>query len=280
MPELPEVETVRRGLLPVFQGQSLTSVSIRRPNLRFPFPLQFAERLRGRTVTAIDRRGKLLLIRLDDGMIWLAHLGMSGHFRVEDGQAGTLLAHDHVVATTAAGRRVIFCDPRRFGYMDLCDEALIEDHPRVKGIGPDPLGPHFSAKFLASRFAGRKIHAKAVLMEQSAVAGMGNIYASESLFRAAISPLRSASSISTRRIGILASAIVEVFLEAIAAGGSSLRDHVLPTGQLGYFQHRFAVYDREGQPCPGCTCEIRKTGGIRRIVLNGRATYFCAQRQR
>jgi len=280
MPELPEVETVRRGLLPVLQGQRLTSVDVRRPNLRFPFPPGLAEHLRGRTVTTIDRRGKLLLIRLHDGMVWLAHLGMSGRFRVEDGEASALSPHDHVIATTTAGRRVIFCDPRRFGYMDLCEEALLDRHPRVKGIGPDPLGPHFSAPFLASRFAGRKIQAKAVLMDQSSVAGMGNIYASESLFHAAISPLRQASSISARRIETLTTAILDVFDDAIAAGGSSLRDHVLPTGQLGYFQHRFAVYDREGKPCPGCTCEHTRTGGIRRIVLNGRATYFCAQKQR
>jgi formamidopyrimidine-DNA glycosylase len=280
MPELPEVETVRRGLLPVLQGRQLVEVSLRRPDLRFPLPDAFASRIEGRRVEGIERRGKYLLIGLDSGEVWLAHLGMSGRFCVEQGDPSPIERHDHVVIRTDDGATVRYNDPRRFGFMDLLDAADIDRHPHFANLGPDPLGDDFTAAFLAARFAGRVAPLKSVLLDQRVVAGMGNIYASESLFRAGLSPLRAAASVQGRRVARLVAAIREVFVEAIAAGGSSLRDHRQPSGELGFFQHRFAVYGRAGAPCPGCRCDAARTGGIRRIVQSGRSTFYCGHRQR
>jgi formamidopyrimidine-DNA glycosylase len=280
MPELPEVETVRRGLVPVLVGRRLVEVSLRRPDLRFALPAHFAERLRGQRVEGIDRRGKYLLIRLATGVVWLAHLGMSGRFCIESDDTPLPGAHDHLLVRTDDGTRVRFHDPRRFGYMDLTPADLLEAHPHLAGLGPDPLGPEFTAGYLAARLAGRMIPLKAALLEQRAVAGMGNIYASESLFRAGLSPKRTAATIPGRRAERLVQAILQVFEDAIAAGGSSLRDHRHPSGELGFFQHRFAVYGRAGEPCPGCDCNLTRTGGIRRIVQSGRSTFYCGHRQR
>jgi len=280
MPELPEVETVRRGLAPVLVGRRLVEVAQRRPDLRSPLPTRFAERLRGRRIEGIDRRGKYLLIRLDADEVWLAHLGMSGRFCIEGEEAPALGAHDHLVIRTDDGARVRFHDPRRFGYMDLVPAGALDAHPHLASLGPDPLGPAFSAGYLAARLATRLMPLKAALLDQRVVAGMGNIYASESLFRAGLSPKRAAATIPGRRAERLVAAIRQVFEEAIAAGGSSLRDHRQPSGELGFFQHRFAVYGRAGEPCPGCDCDATRTGGIRRILQSGRSTFFCGRRQR
>lgn len=280
MPELPEVETVRRGLLPVLAGRRLAEVEQHRPDLRFPLPEGFARRLRGRRIEDIDRRGKYLLIRLDQGEVWLAHLGMSGRFCVHAGSPPPLGVHDHVVVRTEDGTTVRFHDPRRFGFMDLVAAEELERNPHLACLGPDPLGPEFTAAYLAGRLAGRLAPLKAALLDQHVVAGMGNIYASESLFRARLSPLRTAGSVSSAEMKRLVAAIRAVFIAAIAAGGSSLRDHRHPSGELGLFQHGFAVYGRPGEPCPGCRCQLARTGGIRRIVQSGRSTFYCGHRQR
>jgi formamidopyrimidine-DNA glycosylase (fpg) len=280
MPELPEVETVRRGLAPGLVGRRLVHVLQRRADLRFPLPDRFAARLSGRRIETIDRRGKFLLLTLDDGWVWLAHLGMSGRFCIDPaGVAGTE-AHDHLVLLTDAGTAVTFHDPRRFGFMDLIAPGGLDAHPMLARLGPDPLGPDFDADWLAARLAGRRMPVKAALLDQGVVAGMGNIYASESLFRARISPERPAATVSAGQARTLARAIRRTFEDAIAAGGSSLRDHRQPTGELGFFQHSFAVYGRAGRPCPDCCCNVAETGGIRRIVQSGRATFFCGRRQR
>jgi formamidopyrimidine-DNA glycosylase len=280
MPELPEVETVRRGLIPVLVGKRLVGVTQRRSDLRFPLPPAFAERLGGRRVEGIERRGKYLLIRLDDAEVWLAHLGMSGHFCVEAGDAPPLGPHDHVVILTEDGITVRFHDARRFGFMDLVPAEGLDRHPHLASLGPDPLGPEFTAGYLARQLAGRLSPLKAALLDQRVVAGMGNIYASESLFRAALSPKRTATTVQGRRAERLVAMIKEVFEDAIDAGGSSLRDHRQPSGELGFFQHRFAVYGRAGEPCLGCRCDVARTGGIRRIVQSGRSTFYCGHRQR
>ena len=280
MPELPEVETVRRGLARALEGRCLTGVENRRADLRFPLPPRFRQRLSGRTVETIGRRGKFLLIRLSGGLTLIAHLGMSGRFRVFDGPLPPLEPHDHVVFETDAGATVRFHDPRRFGFMDLIDTANAVRHPMLARLGPEPLGEGFSGGVLAPLLKGRRAPIKAALLDQSVVAGLGNIYACEALFRAGISPKRTAATVQGGRADRLASAIKEVLADAIAAGGSSLRDHRQTSGELGYFQTAFAVYDREGRPCPGCTCDPVATGGVRRIAQSGRSTFYCARKQR
>lgn len=280
MPELPEVETVRSGLEPVLTGRTLRDVVVRRPDLRFPLPEDFAGRLRGRAVVSVDRRAKFLLIRLDDGMVWLAHLGMSGRFRIGDAEGATADPHEHVLVRTDDGVGIRFHDPRRFGFMDLIREDDLPNHPRLANLGPEPLGEAFTADHLARHFAGRAAPVKAVLLDQGAVAGMGNIYASESLFRARVSPRLAAAALTATRIERLTGAITSTFREAIAAGGSTLRDHRRPSGELGTFQNDFAVYGREGLPCPGCRCDPAAGGGISRIVQSGRSTFYCRRRQR
>lgn len=280
MPELPEVETVRRGLAPVLVGRRLIGVVARRPDLRWPLPADFARRLRGRRVVAVDRRGKFLLLRLDAGIVLLAHLGMSGRFRITAHDDPPLDAHDHVVLSTDAGVSIRYHDPRRFGFLDIVNAAVLADHPMLAKLGPEPLGRQFTGDRLAAVLAGRSLPIKAALLDQSTVAGMGNIYASESLFRARLDPTRPASGVDGRQIRRLVAAIRAVLREAIAAGGATLRDHRAPSGELGTFQHGFAVYGRAGEACPGCTCDRARTGGIRRIVQAGRATFYCAKRQR
>ncbi|MBK8209025.1 MAG: bifunctional DNA-formamidopyrimidine glycosylase/DNA-(apurinic or apyrimidinic site) lyase [Rhodospirillales bacterium] len=280
MPELPEVETVRRGLLPVLAGHRLAVVEQRRSDLRFPLPVDFARRLAGRRIENIERRGKYLLIRLDADEVWLAHLGMSGRFCIDGPDTPAPGPHDHVLLRTDSGVCVRFHDPRRFGFMDLVPAEALDRCPHLAGLGPDPLGPAFDGAYLAGSLAARRTPLKAALLDQRVVAGMGNIYASESLFRARLSPARMAATVGGKRVDRLVAAIKEVFAEAIAAGGSSLRDHRQPSGELGFFQHGFAVYGRAGEPCPGCRCQPARTGGIRRIVQSGRSTFYCGLRQR
>jgi len=280
MPELPEVETVVRGLRPVLEGRRLARVVQRRPDLRWPLPAGFAARLEGRRVERVRRRAKYILADLDDGTVLIAHLGMSGRMVVGNDPQAPYGTHDHVVFDTEDGATVRFNDARRFGMMDLATQADWEAHPLIRGLGPEPLGNGFNAAVLSERLAGRLSPVKAALLDQAVVAGLGNIYVNEALFRAGISPLRAACTVVGARAERLAAAIRAVLDEAIAAGGSSLRDHVQVTGELGYFQHRFGVYGREGEPCPGCTCDAARTGGIRRTVQAGRSTFHCPRRQR
>jgi formamidopyrimidine-DNA glycosylase len=276
MPELPEVETVRRGLAPVLEGSRIVRVLVRRPDLRRPLPDDFAGRIEGRRVLSCGRRGKYLLIHLDDGQVLIVHLGMSGRILIFRDALPPLDAHDHVIFETDGGVTIRYNDQRRFGLMDLAPADTLDSHPLLAGLGPEPLGNAFSGPILAQRLAHRSSPLKSALMDQSVVAGLGNIYVCESLFRAGLSPRRKAGTVGPVRARRLADAIRQVLGEAIEAGGSSLRDHRLPSGELGYFQHTCAVYGREGEPCPGCTCG----GAVRRIVQSGRSTFYCPRRQR
>ncbi|HVH77044.1 MAG TPA: bifunctional DNA-formamidopyrimidine glycosylase/DNA-(apurinic or apyrimidinic site) lyase [Stellaceae bacterium] len=275
MPELPEVETVRRGLALKISGRTIVRAQLNRADLRRPFPPALARRLDGAHIGALQRRGKYILIELDGDGLLLLHLGMSG--RVTAGGAELPAArHDHVVLTLDDGTVVRFNDARRFGTIDYLRREEAARHPLLAGLGPEPLDPGFDGAYLAKALAGKHTPIKSALIDQRIVAGLGNIYACEALYRARLSPRRLAASIGPERAKRLAAAIREVLEEAITAGGSSLRDYVQADGELGYFQHRWAVYGREGEPCPGCTC----AEGVRRIVQAGRSTFFCAKRQR
>ncbi|HIE19578.1 MAG TPA: bifunctional DNA-formamidopyrimidine glycosylase/DNA-(apurinic or apyrimidinic site) lyase [Rhodospirillales bacterium] len=280
MPELPEVETVRQGLADVLEGRRLHRVQAMRPDLRFPLPENFEGRLSGRQVEKLARRGKYLLIHLQERLTLIAHLGMSGRFRIFNTSPPPLERHDHVVFEAEGGISVRFNDPRRFGFMDLADTDTLAGHKMLKNMGPEPLANDFNGPVLAAALKGRKSPIKAALLDQSVIAGMGNIYVSEALFRAGLSPKRKSGTVQGGRAENLARAIRDVLNEPIAAGGSSLRDHRQPSGELGYFQHSFAVYGCTGQPCPGCTCDPTRTGGIRRITQSGRSTFYCAAKQR
>jgi formamidopyrimidine-DNA glycosylase len=286
MPELPEVETVRRGLVPAMQGARFLAVSARRKDLRWPLPPAFADRLKGVTVERLSRRGKYLLAELSGGHTLVMHLGMSGSFRVSNGLAADEppapeSAHDHVVFVMSSGATVIFNDPRRFGFMLLIRSAELRTHKLMRAIGPEPLEAAFDGAALGHACAGRAVSLKTALSDQKIVAGLGNIYVCEALNRARLSPRRKAATLAGRgaakkRADALAAAIKTVLEDAIEAGGSSLRDHRRPDGELGLFQHRFRVYDRAGAPCPNRGC----TGHIRRIVQNARSTFFCPVCQR
>ncbi|TPL45813.1 bifunctional DNA-formamidopyrimidine glycosylase/DNA-(apurinic or apyrimidinic site) lyase [Mesorhizobium sp. B2-4-6] len=296
MPELPEVETVRRGLQPVLEGARLVKVEARRPDLRFPFPERFSERLTGKTVTALGRRAKYLTMHIENGPVLICHLGMSGSFRVEAAAGSDVpgvfhrersksAAHDHVVFDVVSPKhersRVIFNDPRRFGFM-LFAEGAPDTHPMLAGRGIEPTGNALDGPLLASLLKDRRSPLKAALLDQRLIAGLGNIYVAEALWRAGLSPLREAGTIAgsakkaEEQSARLAEAIRSVIADAIAAGGSSLRDYVQADGSLGYFQHSFAVYDREGEPCPKPGCR----GHIERIVQSGRSTFYCRTCQR
>ena len=287
MPELPEVETVRRGLAEAMEGERFGKVEVHRGDLRWPLPRDFAQRLKGTTVTGIGRRAKYLLADLSSGDVLVMHLGMSGSFYVFREKAKRIgryyrerakhLAHDHVVFHMSSGATVTFNDPRRFGSMKLVARQKLDAEPLLNGLGPEPLGNAFDAAMLARACRGKKTSLKAALLDQRLVAGLGNIYVCEALHRALLSPKRMASTIAGRkgepneRAGRLVESIKAVLNEAIKVGGSSLRDHRLTDGDLGMFQHRFRVYDREGEPCrtPGCR------GTVKRIVQNGRSTFYC-----
>jgi len=287
MPELPEVETVRRGLERAMQGERIARVEVRRGDLRWPLAKDFAQRLQGKTVTGLGRRAKYLLVDFSSGDVLLMHLGMSGSFHVFVGNDQKLgryyherakaLAHDHVVFHLASGARVTFNDPRRFGSMKILPRAALDAEPLLRGLGPEPLGNAFDAAMLARACHGKQTSLKAALLDQRVVAGLGNIYVCEALYRAHLSPKRRASTIAERdrapndRAERLVEAVKAVLTDAIKDGGSSLRDHRLTDGELGMFQHHFRVYDRAGEPCrtPGCR------GVIKRIVQNGRSTFYC-----
>ncbi|MGE3303597.1 MAG: bifunctional DNA-formamidopyrimidine glycosylase/DNA-(apurinic or apyrimidinic site) lyase [Hyphomonadaceae bacterium] len=284
MPELPEVETVRRGLQPALEGARLTRVQANRSDLRFPLPENFVRRLTGARIERLGRRGKYLTAALDSGETLAMHLGMSGRFTIigAERQAERFhyapavdAAHTHVVFETEAGARVEYNDPRRFGYMTLMETVGLEMHPLFVGMGPEPLGNEFGAATLAAAFARRKQNVKATLLDQRVVAGLGNIYVCEALHCAAVSPRRAAGRVTGAGREALSAAIRAVLEAAIEAGGSSLKDYAQADGALGYFQHRFAVYDREGAACPRAGCG----GVVRRIVQAGRSTFFCPRCQ-
>ena len=289
MPELPEVETVRRGLQPVMEGDRIARVEARRGDLRFPLQADFVRRLDGQMVTGLGRRAKYLLCDLASGDVLVMHLGMSGSFRVI-GTAGAKTpgvfhhargeerTHDHIVFHMAAGPTVLFNDPRRFGYMKIVARQHLDQEPLLRGLGPEPLGNEFDAATLAISCADKKTSLKAALLDQRVVAGLGNIYVCEALHRAHLSPRRSPSTLATRakaptdHARRLVSAIRAVLNDAIEAGGSSLRDHRQTNGELGYFQKSFRVYDREGEKCPTPKCK----GRVKRFTQNGRSTFWCA----
>ncbi len=290
MPELPEVETVRRGLQPVMEGSKIISAEARRKDLRFPFQKDFVARLKGQTVTGLGRRAKYLMADLGSGDVLLMHLGMSGSFRIQkdkDAQTpgqfhhprGKNGAHDHVVFHMSSGASVIFNDPRRFGYMKIIARNELDEEPLLRGLGPEPLGNEFDAAMLAASCEDKATTLKAALLDQRVVAGLGNIYVCEALYRAHLSPKRQASTLADRKGGPtdhakrLVDAIHTVLNQAIKAGGSSLRDHRQTDGELGYFQHHFLVYDREGQKC-GCG------GVVKRFTQNGRSTFWCPKCQK
>ena len=277
MPELPEVETVRRGLEPVLEGRRIVDVELRRPDLRIPFPPDFATRVAGRTVAGLRRRAKYLLLDLDDGQVVICHLGMSGRMLVEPrGRNMPPRGHDHVVLTLEDGNRVVFNDHRRFGLMTLTTRTSEGDHPLLAHLASDPLDEAFTPATLFAGLAGRKTPIKAALLNQAIVGGVGNIYACEALHRARISPRRLAANVGPGRCAALTRALRDVLRLAIAAGGSSLRDHRQASGELGYFQHDFRVYGRENARCPAKLCG----GTIRRIVQSNRSTFYCGRCQR
>ena len=287
MPELPEVETVRRGLAPVLEGARLVRVRQNRPDLRFPFPDRFPERLEGATVERIERRAQYLLMPLSTGETWVTHLGMTGRFTLDGEQLGEFEEaapiagkHEHLslcaqrdgLQGTTSLTRIGFADARRFGFMGLIPSDAVEAHPWFAGIGPEPLGNHFSAAHLAEAFRGKTQNIKVSLLDQRIVAGLGNIYVCEALYRAHISPLTPAGKVSRPRLEILTAEIRRVLEDAILAGGSTLRDFANADGGQGYFQHSFDAYGREGQPCRTPDC----SGVIRRIVQSGRSTFYCS----
>jgi formamidopyrimidine-DNA glycosylase len=296
VPELPEVETVRRGLAPVMEGAVIDRVEQRRPDLRFPFPERFAEQLAGARIVALGRRAKYLLVNLDRGPVLICHLGMSGSFRIEAGgdahmpgvfhhERSKLAAHDHVVfhlSRPEGPSRVVFNDPRRFGFMLFADPGELYSHPLLADLGVEPTGNALDGTLINRLFRNKQAPLKAALLDQTLIAGLGNIYVCEALWRAKLSPKRAAGTISsaktpgTARTQRLAESIRAVIADAIAAGGSSLRDYVHADGSLGYFQHSFSVYDREGEPCPRMAC----SGVVTRVVQSGRSTFYCPVCQR
>lgn len=283
MPELPEVETVRRGLAPVMEGRVIARAEVNRPDLRWPFPPRMAARLIGARVERLGRRSKYLLADLSTGETLIVHLGMSGRMLVSGEALGVFhhahpapQKHDHVVLDMEGGARVTFNDARRFGAMDLIETERTQEHWLLAGLGPEPLGNAFHEAYLVSRLKGRMTPVKAALLDQRVVAGLGNIYVCEALHRAGISPRRKAGRIAATRVAALVPVIREVLSEAIAAGGSSLRDYRHADGELGYFQHNFRVYGREGGACPTDGC----TGTVARITQSGRSSFYCPQCQR
>ena len=298
MPELPEVETVRRGLAPIMEGATVERLELRRPDLRFPFPDQFAEFLEGQQVVSVGRRAKYLLVDMANGQVIIMHLGMSGSFRIEEDAIGNktpgvfhhektrLAAHDHVTfhlrQQSGQTARVIYNDPRRFGFMLMCKRSELVDHPTFRNMGVEPVGNALTPDVLAQALLKKGTPLKSALLDQSVIAGLGNIYVCEALWRSKLSPKRKAGTLvkasgkPTDRLVTLEKHIRDVIADAIKAGGSSLRDHAQTDGSLGYFQHSFAAYDREGKPCrhEGCGKSIS------RIVQSGRSTFYCSSCQR
>ena len=286
MPELPEVETVCRGLRPVLEGRRLSRVVQRRPDLRFPFPPDLTKRLEGRRIARIARRAKYILMHVESAEaeeeVLLCHLGMSGRMTLCSAPFEPFEKHDHLVLETEEGGQVRFNDARRFGFVDLFSASAMDQHPMLKDLGPEPLGNAFNGPTLAAALKGKRTPIKAALLDQRVVAGLGNIYVCEALFDARLSPRRQAYTVQGARAERLAAAVRAVLLRAIEAGGSSLRDYVQASGELGYFQHQWSVYGREGERCPRCGAEgtAKTSCRIERIVQSGRSTFYCGRTQR
>lgn len=283
MPELPEVETVRRGLMPAMEGKQILLATVNREGLRWPFPVEMAHRLTGATVKTLRRRSKYILADLSTQETLLIHLGMSGRMLISGRMLGDFhqdhpapQKHDHVIFDMDGGVRVTFNDARRFGAMDLFPTASAEAHPLLQALGPEPLGNGFDENYLIQRLKGRNTPIKSALLDQHIIAGLGNIYVCETLFRARIAPTIKAGDLDSAQVASLVPIIRAVLAEAIEAGGSSLRDFRQADGELGYFQHRFHVYDREGEPCASTGC----TAVIQRLVQSGRSSFFCPACQR
>lgn len=287
MPELPEVETVKRGIEQIITGATIKAVNQRRADLRIPFPPELKKRLCGLRVETITRRAKYILLHLSNQTILVLHLGMSGRVLLsqdkdknkEKNKHNPLSKHDHLVLTFNNGATLIFNDPRRFGMVLLIATAEQNTHPAFKNMGPEPLGNRFSAAFLQDRLKNKKTSIKAALLDQKIVAGLGNIYVCEALFYSGIAPQRPAQSLTKSELDTLVQQIRIVLTKAIDAGGSSLKDYRTASGDLGYFQFSFAVYDREGKPCPRCHCDVSTTGGVKRITQSGRSSFYCPRKQ-
>lgn len=281
MPELPEVETVCRGLAKAVSGKTLARLELRRKGLRFPFPKGLAQKCAQQRIAAIRRRAKYILIHLTSGNVLIAHLGMSGRMVIAaPDEKYKAEKHDHVIFHFTDGTRIVFNDARRFGVLDIAPEKDLPQSRHFAHLGPEPMGDDFTPAYLAAKLAEKKTAIKIAIMDQALVVGVGNIYAAEALFDARIDPARPAHTLKPAEIKKLWAAIRRVLEKAIAAGGSSIRDYVQSDGELGYFQHQWAVYDKEGQKCRGCTCPLQKTGGIKRIAQGGRSTFYCPARQK
>ena len=280
MPELPEVETVCRGLSKALLGLRIAAITVNRKGLRIPFPARLPE-MAGARVESIDRRAKYILIRLNNAETMIVHLGMSGRMTITPrAETYSPEKHDHMLIKMQDGTQVVFNDARRFGLVDLVASNALGDHKLFQHLGPEPLEKGFDAAYLAEKLKDKKVAIKLAIMDQTVVVGVGNIYASEALFRAGISPRRRAKTLKKPEIAKLIAAIHKVLNDAIKAGGSSLRDYVQADGELGYFQHHWAVYDKAGAKCPGCSCDIGKTGGIRKMTQGARSTFYCPRKQK
>lgn len=280
MPELPEVETVCRGLSKALSGRRIEAIKINRKDLRIPFPARLAE-MAGARVESIGRRAKYILIRLNNDETMIVHLGMSGRMVIKSREDAYIPEkHDHLLMKMQDGTQVVFNDARRFGLVDLVASDALDQHRLFQHLGPEPLEKAFSADYLAQKLKDKKVAIKLAIMDQTVVVGVGNIYASEALFRAGINPKRRAKTLKKPEIAKLIESIRKVLQDAIKAGGSSLRDYVQADGELGYFQHHWAVYDKQGLKCPGCTCDIKKTGGIKKFTQGARSTFYCPQKQK
>ncbi len=281
MPELPEVETVKRGLAPYIEGQTINALRLSDKPLRAAPPNDVNAHVKNTQIIGTDRRGKYLLLSLSNNMTLIHHLGMSGSFRIEkEPEKAINKKHDHIIYEFQSGGRIVFHDPRRFGMLFICDSESVETHKAFANMGPEPLGNPFNASILREALKNKKAPIKTALLDQTVVAGLGNIYVCEALFSSSISPLRLASSLSLTECEILTREIKNTLNKAIESGGSSLRDHIQVDGKLGYFQHTFSVYDKQGLPCSGCTCNISKTGGVKRVKQAGRSTFYCATKQK
>lgn len=274
MPELPEVETVRLGLVPALEGQVIKEVTVRRRDLRLPVPLDFEDRVREVKVLSLKRRSKYVLVELETKETIIIHLGMSGRIRIEQGNPPEPDKHDHIEWVTESRQCIRFGDPRRFGFVDIIPAGALETYPSLAKLGPEPLGDGFTGQFLYDCLRNKTTSMKAALMDQRLVAGLGNIYVNEALFRAGVSPKKQAGKLTKAKAGLLVDVIKKVLLEAIESGGSSLKDHRRTDGELGYFQHSFQVYGREGEPCQKCG-----SAQIQRIVQQGRSTFYCSSCQ-
>ncbi len=281
MPELPEVETVVRGLRAPLETQKITAAQVFSAKIRTPIPVHLASAVTGRTIISVARRAKYILIHLNDDLTIIIHLGMTGNIRLVEKSPATWSPekHDHLFLRLHSKTAMVFSDPRRFGVLDLVKTSELSQWKSIRDLGPEPLERNFTGAVLKNNLSGRKTAVKLALLNQSLLVGVGNIYASEALFRAGISPLRPALKVTSAQAETLCGAIKEVLRAAIKAGGSTLKDYRHASGEIGFFQNRFAVYDRAGAACPGCTCDIAKTGGIKRLVQGGRSTFYCPRKQ-